>query len=141
MSRPKYKWWSYVRWAIKLYPDRVAEIRRRQAQSITPNYNAMPGGSDVTRVTENLGMVSLGATVDREITAVEDAIHETHKRKDGDMRMALINMVYWEKSHTLPGACMKLCISEGTGRNWNAEFVYLVAKGMGVFAPGDWRGN
>ncbi len=140
MSRPKYKWWSYVKWAIRLYPDRVAEIRRRQEQHITTNYDAVPAGSDVRRITEKLGTVSLGATVDREIAAVESAIQKTRKRNDGDRRLSLINMVYWAKTHNLEGACLELFISEGTGRNWNNEFVYTVAAGMGVFSPGDWRG-
>jgi hypothetical protein len=140
MSKPRYHWWAYVRAMVRLYPRRLAELRRRQEAIITPNYSAMPRGSEASRTTENLGLATLGPTIDREVAAVGSAIHDTHKRKDGDMRLALVNMVYWEQTHSLPDASRALNISDGTGRNWNAEFMYLVAKYAGVYSPGDWRG-
>lgn len=140
MSKPRYHWWAYVRSMVQEYPGRIAELRRRQEAIITPNYSAMPRGSEASRTTENLGLATLGPTIDREISAVGNAIHDTHRRKDGDMRIALISMVYWERTHNLPAACSALHISYGTGRNWHAEFMYLVAKYFGVFSPGDWRG-
>ena len=128
MSRPRYKWWSYVKWMIRLYPERVAELRRRQEAAVTPNYNAMPGGSEPSRTTEELGTASLGRAVDREVVAVRRAIEETERMSTGEIRMGIIDLVYWKKTHTVPGACLACTVAERTGRRYHADFVYLVAK-------------
>ena len=128
MSKPRYKWWSYVKWMIRLYPERVAELRRRQEASVTANYNAMPGGSEASRTTEELGTVSLGKAVDREVAAVRYAIEHTGYLKDGPERIHLIELIYWKKTHTLTGACDVCHVSERTGQQWHADFIHTVAK-------------
>lgn len=128
MSRPRYKWWSYVKWMIRLYPEREAELRRRQAAAVTPNYSPMPGGSGPSRTTEELGTVSLGRVVDREMEAVRRAIEETERMVTGEIRLKIIREVYWDKTHTLNGAFLDCHISQRTGERWHAEFVHLVAK-------------
>ena len=113
---------------IRLYPDRVAELRRRQEAAITPKYNAMPGGSEPSRTTEELGTASLGRTVDREVEAVRLAVEETRKLNTGEIRLKIIREVYWDKTHTLNGAFLDCHVSQRTGERWHAEFIHLVAK-------------
>jgi len=132
MSKPRYKWWSYVKWMIRLYPERKEEIRRRMEPSVTPKYNAMPGGTDVSRTTEQLGLVSLGKTIDKEVEAVERAIEATNRMKDGAGRLDLIRLVLWAGTHTLPGACVECHVSERTGRRWHTDFIHLVARNFGL---------
>lgn len=128
MSKPRYKWWSYVKWMIRLYPDRVAELRRRQEASVTANYSPVPGGSEPGRTTEELGTASLGKAVDREVEAVRRAIEETESLANGAERLRLIDLIFWKKTHTLVGACDACHVSERTGRQWHTEFIYMVAK-------------
>lgn len=133
MSKPRYKWWSYVRWMIRLYPDRVAELRRRQDARITGRYGPQtPGGSGVNRSTEELGTVSLGAVVDREMDAVRLALDEIAQLPSGPQRLQIIEAYHWKRTHTLDGASFAAGVSDITGRRWNAEFICSVAKYFGL---------
>lgn len=132
MSKPRNKWWSYVKWMIRLYPMRVEELSRRQAATVTPNYSAMPKGSDPSRTTENLGTISLGNPADREMDAVRLAIEDTLKLKDGNYRMILVDLVFWRKTHTLNGAALELHTSERTAERWHNDFIHQVAKNFGL---------
>ena len=133
MSKPRYKWWSYVRWMIRLYPERVAELRRRQEANTTAAYGIRaPSGSDVHRSTEDLGTVSLGSVVDREMQAVRLALEEIAAMPNGDQRLRIIEMYHWKRTHTLDGASYAAGVSDVTGRRWNAEFIGLVAKYFGL---------
>lgn len=128
MSKPRYKWWSYVKWMIRLYPERVAELRRRQSAAVTPRYGGTAGGGAPSRTTENLGLASLGRTVDREVAAVRLAIEDTETLPDCAERLLLVDLVFWKHTHTLTGACDALHVSERTGQQWHAEFIYAVAR-------------
>ena len=132
MSKPRYKWWSYVKWMIRLYPERVAELRRRQEASVTANYNAMPGGSEPSRTTENLGLVTLGNPADREMAAVRMAIEDVTALPDGPLRLRQIELYHWARTHTLDGASAAVNVSDRTGRQWNAEFIRAVAAHFGL---------
>ena len=133
MSTPRYKWWSYVRWMIRLYPERIAELRRRQEAKTTAAYGIRsPSGSEVHRTTEDLGTVSLGRVVDLEIDAVRRALEDTAALPDGDLRLQLIDSYYWKKTHDLDGAARAAFVSDVTGRRWNAEFVRTVARYFGL---------
>ncbi len=129
MSRQKY-WWGYVKWVIRFQPEREAELKRRQSAKVTPNYNAMPGSTEPSRTTENLGTVSLGEPADTEMEAVRMAIEETRALTDGAERLRLVDLVFWRRTHTLTGACLECHTSERTGQRWHADFIYLVAKNL-----------
>lgn len=47
-------------------------------------------------------------------------------------RRRLVSMVLIHQSHTIPGAAMKLHISERTAQRWHAEFICSVAAGLGM---------
>ena len=130
MSRPRY-WWSHAKWIIRFQKEREEKLREMQSAKTTANYSAMPRGSDPARTTENLGTVSLGEPADTEMEAVRKAIEETSALPDGKERMRLISLVFWEKTHTLTGACIECHVGDRTGQQWHAEFIHLVAKNMG----------
>ena len=123
-------WWSHVKWAIRLQPEREAELKRRQEAAIIANYSAMPRGTDPSRTTENLGTATLGQPADREMDAVRRAVEYTLNLKDGPERMKLIELVFWKRTHTLVGACLEINTSERTGQRWHAEFIHEVAKNL-----------
>lgn len=63
----------------------------------------------------------------REREAVRRAVDETFRAGSGRLRIELIEMVYWRKSHQLQGAAMKLGISERTALRWHGDFIKTVA--------------
>lgn len=67
----------------------------------------------------------------REMEAVRQAIAETLTLDTGQERLQVIRCVFWDKTHTLEGAAMKLHISYVTARRWHGEFIKKVAYFFG----------
>ena len=63
--------------------------------------------------------------LDREY--VEAAIAATKRIPNGKWRCRMIEMVYFRQTHTLAGAAYACHISYGTARDWNGDFIRLVA--------------
>lgn len=72
------------------------------------------------------------AVTQRERCAVEQAIAVTRGLSAGAERMALVDMIFWRRSHTLPGAAALCHVSERTARRWHTGFVFLVAREFGL---------
>ena len=105
MSTPRYTWWGYVKSIIRRYPRLCRE-------------NPAP---------ESVG--------GREKQAVEQAIERTRRRRDGEERLRLIELVFWKESHTLAGAALCCHVSERTARRWHGEFIRLAALCFGLLDP------
>ena len=134
MSKPRYKWWSYVKWMIRLYPERDKVIKSSaDGIRLTVSYSGMPGAKGTGRPTEQQALRQmLGDVACREYEAVRRAIDITKKLKDGKERLRLIELVYWKKSHTLSGACAACHVSERTGWQWHGDFIRAVAAEFGL---------
>lgn len=68
----------------------------------------------------------------REHIAVAEAITQTNAYPDGEERLSLISLVFWQRTHTLEGASMAVNVSERTGRRWHTDFIKLVAEKYGL---------
>lgn len=132
MSKPRYKWWSYVKWMIRLYPERVKVMDERMSAKLTANYDAMPRSGQPGRTTENLGTVTLGKTVDREVEAVRRAICDTAQMRDGLARLRLIDLVYWQKTYKLDSVGIAIAVSDRTVQRWHGDFIRAVAGHFGL---------
>ena len=130
----RYKWYEYVRWMIRLYPARVRELRRLQeASKVTPyDRGGVFHGNTISRPTEILGTVTLGATCDREVEAVRKAIHATRAKRNGDLILQAIDMLYWSGTHNQIGAAGVLYVSASTVQNWNQAFMLEVGRNFGL---------
>ena len=62
---------------------------------------------------------------------MDAAIRETARKPTGEARLAIIDLVYWRKSHRLYGAAMEIGYSEQQAKRYNAEFIRLVAFYLG----------
>lgn len=132
MSKPRYKWWGYIRNVIRAYPDLKREYDSLHEQSITAKYSGMPGGGEVSRGTENIAIRELPNTKQREYEAVRRAIEATTRLPNGQQRMKIVDLVYWKKSHTVEGAAMKAGYSIDRGKQMHGDFIRLVAKNYGL---------
>lgn len=74
----------------------------------------------------------LPAVKQRELNAVRDAIASTQSLASGKERLALIDMMYWKKSHTMDGACMDIHIAQATAKRYHGAFIYAVAEAYGL---------
>ena len=132
MSRPRYGWWPYVKSMIRGYPALKARHDDLQSASVTANYNGMPGGGAASRTTEDAAVRELAPTAQREYEAVRLAIDQTARYDNSTQRLAVISMVFWQRTHTLEGAAMEENVSYTTARRWHSAFIHLVARRFGL---------
>lgn len=133
MSRPRHYWWSYVKAIIRHYPQLCAEWEELKTVSATPNYDAVGHGSGISKPTEQVALKLLPRVKQQEFDAMREAIAETERDPNGQLKLELIRLVYWRRSHTVDGAGYTTGIGARTARRWHANFVYLVAEKYGLY--------
>lgn len=127
MSKPRYKWWGYIKNVIRSYPALKREHEDLHEQSITANTTGMPRGGGVSRGIEDIVVRELPKPKQAEYNAVKQAIDSTKRVVTGNDRLKIIDLVFWKQSHTLSGAAMATNISYDTAINYHGEFIMLVA--------------
>lgn len=70
---------------------------------------------------------ALEGTALAEFQAVEAAIEATRRRRDGEARMAVVEMVLLKRTHNIPGAALRIPCSERTAAQWHGDFIREVA--------------
>ena len=131
MSKPRYKWWSYIKAVIREYPGLKKEYDALHEQTVTASMSGMPGSGNASRSTEMIAVRELPFVKQREYEAVRRAIECTKAMKNGEHRIRIVDMVYWKKSHTVEGAAMRVGYSVDRGKQIHGDFVRLVAKFYG----------
>lgn len=51
---------------------------------------------------------------------------------NADIRLRIIDLVFWKRRRTLTGACLEVGVSESTGQRMHADFIYDVARNYGL---------
>lgn len=132
MSKPRYKWWGYIKNIIRAYPGLKKEYEALHEQSVTANTSGMPGGGEVSRGTENIAIRELPYTKQREYEAVRRAVEYTKHFRNGEERLKIIDLMYWKNSHTLAGAGLQVGYGYDRARQIHQEFVVAVATYYGL---------
>ena len=134
MSKPRYRWWGYIRNVIRAYPELKREYEAIHQQSITANLSGMPCSGQVPRGTEQIAIRELPRTKQQEYDAVRQAIEATRRMQNGNLRMRIIELTYWSKGVrlTVEGAAMRVGYSPDRGKQIHGDFVRLVAKYRGL---------
>lgn len=131
MSRRDYPWWGDVKRLIEQYPELKEAMRDQLPAASTAQYGPLTPQGGTGRALESLAVKRLSRRETAEIEAVEAAIRETARKPTGEARLAIIDLVYWRKSHRLYGAALEVGYSEKQVRRYNAEFIRLVAFYLG----------
>lgn len=132
MSKPRYRWWGYVKSIIRQYPSLKQEYESLHEQSVTASMTGMPGSGGASRGTEDIAIRELPYTKQREYEAVKRAVAATERMTAGLDRLKVIDLVFWKRSHTLDGAALVIPCSYMTARRYHAEFITLVASFYGL---------
>ena len=137
MSSPRYRWWGFVRRMIRDYRSLKIEYEDLHSQNVAASISGMPGGGGSGRAVEDIALKQLPADDQKAYDAVSRAVEITQLLPDGELKMALIRYVYWNKRQlTVKGAALQLYISRRTAERWHAEFVRLVGKCYGFEVGG-----
>ena len=132
ISKPRYKWWGYVKNVIRSYPDLQREYNDIHEQPITASLSGMPGGGGASRKTEDIALKRLPRSKQEEYEAVTRAVQVTGMLKTGRDRLKIVELVFWKQSHTLQGAAMKVNVSYDTAIDYHGDFIVLVAFFRGL---------
>ena len=68
----------------------------------------------------------------KEYEAVSAAIRATERLPNGKARLKIIDLVYWQGTHTLAGAGLQVGYGERQTRKFNGEFIRLVAQNLNL---------
>lgn len=131
MSKPRDRWWGYVRAVIRAYPELRARAKELQRTPITPRYGTSGGSSGPSDPTATAALRQLPKQEQREYEAVDAAVRETGKLSDGEARLTIIELVFWKQTHTLEGAAKKVHMSYMSARRRQMAFIRLVAQNLG----------
>lgn len=132
ISKPRYKWWSYIKAIIREYPAHYEQLQGMQSTSTTASISGMPRSPNVSRQTEQAAMRQLPQVEQKECDAVKRAIEATERYKNGRERLYVIDLVFWKRTHTLEGAALMVPCSYKTARAWHGEFIRMVASCYGL---------
>lgn len=127
MSKPRYKWWGYIRRVLRAYPYLRKELDELQ-KPMQSKGEQVCRGSGVGRPVEMMAAVTLPDRQEqRELQAVEKALDEVD-----EISRRLVEMVFFKQSHTLQGAAMCLHISYRTARRRQSYIIVAVAEALGL---------
>lgn len=132
MSKPRYRWWGYVKNVIRAYPELERRASELPQVSVTAEYApSLPSGG-LGRPVEGVAVKRLSHRDTAEYEAVRAAIRDTAKLPNGEARLKIIELVYWERSHTLGGAGYAVGYAERQTRKFHGEFIRAVALHLGL---------
>ncbi len=132
MSKPRYDWWPYIKGMIRRYPALAAEYEELKQTKITTQFSGMPHGAGISDPTAAAALRQMSTVNQIEYSAVHNAIETTKTYRDGEARIKVIKLVYWDRTHRLVGAAMEVHSSEPTVIRWHGEFIRLVAQNFGL---------
>ena len=130
MGKAKEPYWTYVKTIIKEYLDLKKKLAIPLEQRVT-SFIGLDGGKNglISDPTQACVIHDLPPREQRKLEAIEGAIQKTKKQhpEDAELRLKVISLVYWKKSHTIEGAAMKVPCHRNVAGNWQGEFIRLVA--------------
>ena len=133
MSKPRYRWWGYVRNVIRAYPALKEKYDDLHQQAVTANYSAQPRTGGDGRSLENIALRELIPQEQREYQAVRDAIAATLRYDTGLERVQFISAIYFSgPQRRLSDVYPRFHIAEATAWRWHGDFIRLVAGYMGL---------
>ena len=135
MSRPREKWWGYVKACIREYPVMKEEWETARRETDACGDTGDVRDTNPPRPTEWAALERaerrpFHGQREREFEGVRAALTETESLKDGSDRLQIIETVFWRRTHTLAGAAALCHVSERTARRWHGDFIRLAAFHM-----------
>lgn len=127
MSTSKDIWRTYVEGMVREYPERAAALGDLHAMKMTARYSLEPGGGGPERTTEAVATRQLPEREQREYDSVRAALEQVLAMPDGDLRLRLVRLVYWDRSCRLTPAAKKIGISKRTAIRWKGAFIRAIA--------------
>ena len=117
--------------AIRQYPELKQKMNDLQKISVTPAYAPTIRGSETGRATEEAALRQLPPAEEMWVDAIELAMEEISRHRDGKEVMAVVELVDFKRTHSVEGAAMALHMERTTAWRRRSRFVCIVAKKSG----------
>lgn len=128
MSKPRYDWWPYIKAVIRRYPERLAEYRDLHTPPLSPALTGLPGAKNrPSDTTAQTALKQMPPRIQREFDAVHKALQDTLRSPNGQHKIRLVSLVFWNQGVTLQGAALQVHISYETAKRWQRQFIRAVA--------------
>ena len=98
MSKPRYRWWGYVKAVIRAYPALDKVMREPIYTPTTARYSTQPPQAGDGRSLECAVAKKLDGQDIKEYEAVSAAIRATERLPNGKARLKIIDLVYWQRT-------------------------------------------
>ena len=135
MGKPRYRWWTFAKNMIRDFPEVEKAWKDIHAQSVTANISGMPRGGGDSRIVETVVMRQLPPEDQKLYDAVSQAITHTMLLPNGDDRMKLIRLMYWQgRIRTIDAVAVCIPVSEITAKRWHGDFIRLVGIYHGLLS-------
>ena len=132
MSRPRYRWWGYVKNVIRAYPELRERLLEAPETAVTAGYGPQTRRNGSGRPIERSVVQRLSGRDAEEYEAVNAAIRETARMSNGEARLAIIDLVYWKRGKVcVDEAGMRVGYSPKQAKRICVEFIRLVAFYLG----------
>lgn len=132
MSKPRYRWWGYVKNVIRAYPELRERLLEAPETAVTARYSPQTRQSGTGRPVECSVVQRLSSRDAEEYEAVNAAIRETARMSNGEARLAIIDLVYWKRGKVcVDEAGMRVGYSPKQAKRICVEFIRLVAFYLG----------
>lgn len=138
MSKPRYRWWGFVRRMIRDYPGIKKAADDLHTHTMGGGMCGVPKGGVAGRTVESVALRELPPDDQKIYDAVTKAVEITRLRRDGEERLSLIRCVYWSRNpHGLDAAALRANIAVPTAKRWHGDFVRLVGRCYGFSVKDD----
>ena len=132
MSRYRNRWRTNLVNEIRRYPALKAIQTDAPDVAMTPSYSGMPGGGGGSRPTEQAAAKPRLTKQEEEIvSAVDRAIEAVLLWPNGQEIVRLVTMVDFQRHYTVPGAALKLNVSERTAVSMRSRFIDVYGRKRG----------
>lgn len=125
MSKYRHWWRPDIVRFIRAYPD--LRLRKEALRSVSHSMDGVHTAP--TRATENIALRQLSPFEEKILDAVQLAIEDIGRSRDGREVLAIVEMVDWGR-YSVEGAALKLHISPETAKRRRGRFISEVANNL-----------
>lgn len=130
MSKPRSRWYTTAEKVLKAYPELYRQREQIRQQQTTAAYSGMPGGGGDPRKTEATATKQLKPREEADLEAVLATIQTVGRWRDGGLILRLVELVDWQKTHTIQGAADTLHLSKSTAVRLRSRLIYELLRNM-----------
>lgn len=124
--RDKFRWYGLVVKIIRNYPE--MKLAKEAMRSVSHSDDGIH--TQASRTTENIALRMLSEREEQDLDAVEQAIEDIGRSRDGGEILRIVDAVDWQ-GYKLNLIADKMYMHRNTAARLRRKFIYAVARNLG----------